>query len=303
MGRSDLTDIHAGDWVDHRLPFAWRPFARLARLDRPVGTWLTLFPCWAALIQASNGIPDLWILGIFSLGALLMRSAGSTINDIADRKFDCHVERTRFRPLTSGQTTLTRAVIFLVVQIALAGSLLHWLNAYTRGVAVAVVPLVFLYPFCKRFTHWPQVVLGASFNWGMLMAWSAVANRIPAGATLMWVGAIAWQVGYDTIYAYVDAKDDTRLGLKSTAVLFGRYGRVCIGGFYVLAIGAWLIGGRLLGMSIFFTIGVLVIAVHLAWQTWRVDIDRPAMNFRLFNANIFTGMLLTCSALAGVNLW
>lgn len=135
------------------------------------------------------------------------------------------------------------------------------------------------------------------------MAWSAVANRIPAGATLMWVGAIAWQVGYDTIYAYVDAKDDTRLGLKSTAVLFGRYGRVCIGGFYVLAIGAWLIGGRLLGMSIFFTIGVLVIAVHLAWQTWRVDIDRPAMNFRLFNANIFTGMLLTCSALAGVNLW
>lgn len=295
-----MTDIHAGDWVDHRLPPGWRPFARLARIDRPVGTWLTLFPCWAALIQASNGIPALRTLVVFSLGALLMRSAGSTINDIADRKFDCHVERTRLRPLTSGQTTMARALVFLLAQLTVAASLLYWLNPYTRALATAVVPLVALYPFCKRFTHWPQFVLGASFNWGMLMAWSAVAMHIPAGAVLMWAGAIAWQIGYDTLYAYVDVKDDRRLGLKSTAVLFGRHGRAGIGAFYALAVITWLIGGQLLGMSMAFTIGVLVIAVHLAWQAWRVDIQQPARNFRLFNANVITGLLLACSALGGV---
>lgn len=297
--RPDLSDIHQGDWVDRRLPITWRPYTRLARLDRPVGIWLTLFPCWAALIQAAHGIPDLGLLAIFTLGAVLMRSAGSTINDIADRNFDGHIERTRFRPLASGQIGTRQAFVFLGVQLALAAALLLVLTPYTGLVAVCVLPLVFIYPLCKRFTHWPQAVLGAAFNWGMLMAWAEVAGHIPPGAVLMWAGAIAWQIGYDTVYAYVDVKDDSRLGLKSTAILFGQHGKTCIGLFYALTVGAWSLGGWLLGMSLPYAIGMLVIAAHLAWQTWRIDLDRPEVNFRLFLANILTGALLAGAAFVG----
>ncbi len=297
--RPDLSDINLDDWVERRLPRAWRPYTRLARLDRPVGIWLTLFPCWAALIQASHGFPDIRELVIFSLGALLMRSAGSTVNDIADRKFDGHVERTRFRPLANGQINILQALSFLAVQLALAASLLFFLSPYTRLVAICVVPLVFIYPLCKRFTHWPQAVLGAAFNWGMLMAWAEVAGHIPLGAILMWGGAIAWQIGYDTVYAYVDVKDDKRLGLKSTAILFGRHGKAIIGVFYGLAVGAWALGGWLLGMSLPYMLGILVIAAHLAWQTGRIDLVRPEVNYRLFLANILTGLLLAGATVLG----
>jgi 4-hydroxybenzoate polyprenyltransferase len=297
--RPDLSDIHRGDWVDRRLPSAWRPYTRLARLDRPVGIWLTLFPCWAALVQASHGFPELRQLAIFSLGALLMRSAGSTVNDMADRNFDGHVERTRLRPLASGQIGTPQALVFLAIQLALAASLLLFLTPTTRLIAIGVLPLVFIYPFCKRFTHWPQAVLGAAFNWGMLMAWAEVAGQITTGAVLMWAGAIAWQIGYDTVYAYVDVNDDSRLGLRSTAVLFGRHGKACIGLFYALTVAAWSVGGWMLGMSWPYAIGMLVIAAQLAWQTWRIDLARPEVNFRLFLANILTGVLLACTALIG----
>ena len=166
----DLSDIHHDDWVERYLPKSWGAYARLARLDRPVGTWLTLLPCIAALFQAAGGFPDIARLFIFCLGALLMRSVGCTINDIWDRDFDKHVERTRYRPLTSGEVTLKKAVIFLFAQFALAAVLLFFINSYSRWMAVALVPLVIIYPLCKRYTHWPQTVLGAAFNWGMLMA-------------------------------------------------------------------------------------------------------------------------------------
>ncbi|MGE3832238.1 MAG: 4-hydroxybenzoate octaprenyltransferase [Parvibaculaceae bacterium] len=299
LSRPDLSDIHKGDWVDRRVPHAWRPYTRLARLDRPVGIWLTLFPCWAALIQAAHSIPDLQQLAIFTLGAFLMRSAGSTINDIADRRFDGHVERTRFRPLASGQIDTKQAIVFLVVQLALAATLLLFLTPCARLIAICVLPLIFIYPFCKRFTHWPQVVLGAAFNWGMLMSWAEIAGHVPAGAVLMWAGAIAWQIGYDTVYAYVDVRDDTLLGLKSTAILFGDHGRTCIGLFYVLTVIAWSLGGWMLGMSSLYALGMLVIAGHLAWQTWRIDLERPEVNFRLFLGNILTGVLLAGAALIG----
>lgn len=299
MSQPDLSDIHPGDWVDRRLPPGWRPYSRLARLDRPVGVWLTLFPCFAALIQASHGFPDLRALAVFSLGALLMRSAGSTVNDIADRKFDAHVERTRLRPLANGQLETRHAIVFLAVQLALAAVLLYFLNPYTRLTAIGVLPLVFIYPFCKRFTYWPQAVLGAAFNWGMFMAWAEVAGYIPAGAVLMWVGAIAWQIGYDTVYAYVDIKDDTRLGLKSTAILFGERGKSCIGFFYAIAVVSWSLGGWLAGMSVPYAAGMAVIAAHLFWQVWRMDLKRPELSYRLFLANILTGGFLACAALAG----
>ncbi|TXI90080.1 MAG: 4-hydroxybenzoate octaprenyltransferase [Cupriavidus sp.] len=299
VGRPDLSDIHTGDWVDRRLPTAWRPYARLARVDRPVGIWLTLFPCLAALIQASHGLPKTWLLVVFCLGAFLMRSAGSTVNDIADRKFDGHVERTRFRPLASGRLRTQDATVFLAAELAVAALLLFFLSLFTRLVAVCVLPLVFIYPLCKRFTHWPQAVLGAAFNWGMLMAWAQVSGGIPAGAVLMWIGAIAWQIGYDTVYAYVDVADDTRLGLKSTAILFGRHGKTCIGIFYALTIASWAVGGWLLGMSMAYAVGMVIIAAHLAWQVWRIDLARPELNFRLFLSNILTGALLAGAAFAG----
>lgn len=299
LSRPDLSDIHHGDWVDRWLPAAWRPYTRLARLDRPVGIWLTLFPCWAALIQASHGLPNFGQLVIFSVGALLMRSAGSTVNDMADRKFDGHVERTRFRPLASGELGTLHAFVFRAVELMAAASLLLFLTSYTRLIAISVLPLVFLYPFCKRFIHWPQAVLGAAFNWGMLMAWAEVGGHIPTGAVLMWAGAIAWQIGYDTVYAYVDLRDDARLGLKSTAILFGGRGKMWIGLFYALAVGAWSLGGWLLQMSPPYAVGMLVIAVHLAWQTRRIDLARPDLNYRLFHANILTGVLLAGAALSG----
>lgn len=298
-GRPDLTDIHPGDWVDRWLPPYWRPYARLARLDRPVGIWLTLFPCLAALVQASHGRPEPWLLAVFALGALAMRSAGSTINDIADRRFDGHVERTRFRPLASGQLGTGNAMGFLATELALAALLLLFLTPYTCLVALGVLPLVFIYPLCKRFTHWPQAVLGAAFNWGMLMAWAEVSGMIPAGAIVMWIGAIAWQIGYDTVYAYVDVADDTRLGLKSTAILFGRNGKACIGLFYALAIMSWSLGGWLLGMSASYAAVMAVIAAHLAWQIWCIDLQKPELNFRLFLSNILTGILLAAAAFAG----
>lgn len=297
--RPDLSDIHPGDWVDRRLPALWRPYTRLARLDRPVGVWLTLFPCLAALIQAAQGVPEVWLLIVFSLGALLMRSAGSTVNDIADRNFDAQVERTRFRPLANGQLRTRQAVIFLVAELALAASLLFFLSPYTQLIAICVLPLVFVYPLCKRFTHWPQAVLGAAFNWGMLMAWAEVAGHVPLGAVVMWIGAIAWQIGYDTVYAYVDVEDDTRLGLKSTAILFGSRGKLYVGLFYVLTVVCWSLGGWMLGMSPAYAAGMLVVAAHLAWQVWRIDLKRPELSFRLFISNILTGVLLAGTALIG----
>jgi 4-hydroxybenzoate polyprenyltransferase len=201
--------------------------------------------------------------------------------------------------LASGQIGILQALAFLALELALAASLLFFLTPYTRLVALGVLPLVFIYPLCKRFTHWPQAVLGAAFNWGMLMAWAEVAGHIPVGAALMWAGAIAWQIGYDTVYAYVDVKDDTRLGLKSTAILFGQHGKACIGLFYALTIGAWSLGGWLLGMSVPYTIGMLVIAAHLAWQIWRIDLARPEVNYRLFLANILTGVVLAGVAFVG----
>lgn len=296
----DLSDIHHDDWVARHLPKAWGPYARLARLDRPVGTWLTLLPCIAALIQAAHGIPDVWRLLIFSLGALLMRSAGSTINDIWDRDFDKHVERTRFRPLTSGQVTLTQAVVFLFAQFLVSACLLFFVNPYSRWLAVALVPLVIIYPLCKRVTYWPQAVLGAAFNWGMLMAWSDTTNAVPLGAVLMWLGALTWQIGYDTLYAYTDIRDDERLGLRSTARKFGDKGLYWLSGFYGISIMLWGIAGALLKMQWGYYPVLGLVAAHLFWQLKVFDLQRPDKSHYLFKANIQTGVLLILAALAGV---
>ena len=295
----DLNDIAAGDWVDRWLPRAWRPYARLCRLDRPIGTWLTLLPCLAALVQAADGLPTLARLIIFSLGALLMRGVGCTVNDMCDRDFDQHVERTRFRPLTSGQLGMRHAVVFLLAQLAVCALLLFLINPMSRWLAVALVPLVFLYPLCKRFTYWQQAVLGVAFNWGMLMAWSDTRDVVPLAAIAMWLGAVLWQIGYDTIYAYVDMRDDARLGLHSTALKFRDNGKIWVSGFYVATVILWTWGGWAMGLSAAYYLGMLAVALHLGWQAWRFDLQKPDRNFGLFRANLWTGVLLLAASLGG----
>lgn len=295
----DLNDIVFTDWVERWLPKSWRPYARLCRLDRPIGTWLTLLPCIAALIQAAGGLPDLVRLIVFSLGALLMRGIGCTVNDMCDRDIDKHVERTRFRPLTSGQLSMRQAVWFLLGQLLVCASLLFFINEMSRWLAIAVLPFVFIYPLCKRVTYWPQVVLGICFNWGMLMAWSDTQNTVPLGAIAMWLGAVLWQVGYDSIYAYIDVRDDQQLGLRSTALRFGARGKQWIGGFYIATIALWAWGGYDIGMSWAYQAGIFAVAVHLAWQLYIFDLQRPARSLMLFRANLWTGVLLIAAALAG----
>ncbi|WP_460874745.1 4-hydroxybenzoate octaprenyltransferase [Paralcaligenes ginsengisoli] len=287
------------DWVERWLPRSWGPYARLCRLDRPVGTWLTLLPCLAALVQAADGWPTLWRLFIFSLGALLMRGIGCTINDIFDRDIDQKVERTRFRPLTSGQLTLRNALYFLLGQLLVCALLLFAVNAYSRWLAVLLLPFVVVYPLCKRFTYWPQVVLGIAFNWGMLMAWSDTQNIVPIAAIAMWVGAVLWQVGYDSIYAYVDVRDDKELGLHSTAMRFADKGKQWISGFYIATVLLWLYAGIALHMAWGYYLVLAVIAGHFAWQIRIFDLARPDRNFMLFRANIWVGVLMIIAALGG----
>ena len=295
----DLSDMRHDDWVARYLPASWGPYARLCRLDRPVGTWLTLLPCLAALVQAADGWPTLFRLFIFSLGALLMRGVGCTINDIFDRDIDSQVERTRFRPLTSGQLTLKKALWFLLGQFAVCALLLLAVNEYSRWLAVLLVPIVIVYPLCKRFTYWPQIVLGIGFNWGMLMAWSDTQNTLPLAGIAMWVGAVLWQVGYDSIYAYVDVRDDLKLGVKSTAMRFGEHGKAWIGGFYVATIALWLYAGIDLRMSWVYFVVLAVIAGHFTWQMRVFSLAHPDRNFMLFRSNMTPGVLLIVAALGG----
>ncbi len=301
-GVPDLSDMRPDDWVERWLPRSWGPYARLCRIDRPVGTWLTLLPCLAALVQAAEGWPTLLRVIVFSLGALLMRGIGCSFNDIFDRNFDNQVERTRFRPLTSGQLTLRNALWFVLGQLVVCALLLFAINEYSRWLAIAVVPLSIIYPLCKRFTYWPQVVLGIAFNWGMLMAWSDTQNTVPLAAVAMWLGAVLWQVGYDSIYAYVDVRDDIKLGLHSTALRFGTNGRVWISGFYIATIVLWAYGGWAMRMHWPYFVVIGAIAAHFVWQMSVFSLSRPDRSFMLFRSNMAVGVMLLAAALAGTVL-
>lgn len=295
-GREHLSDINPNDWVDRWLPPAARPYARLARLDRPIGTWLTLLPGWWALALSGAG-PQQWPLYLlFGLGALVMRSAGSTVNDIWDRDIDGRVARTRLRPLASEQVSVRAALTFLVAQLALAAAILLVLPWPAIVAGVAIVPLVLIYPRLKRHTHWPQVALGMCFNWGIVIGWATTTGTVPTGAWLLWLGAVCWQVGYDTIYAYVDWVDDLTVGIKSTAIRFDRHGRTWIAGFYVATVGLWLAAGLTLQVGTGYYLGLAATAAHLLWQGTTFHVDRPDHSLVLFNKNFWPAvyMFLGC---------
>src|SRR5262245_44116130 len=214
-----------GNWVDRLAPAWTRPYLRLARLDRPIGSWLLLMPCWwsagLAAIAANKPYPDPWHVLLFFIGAFAMRGAGCTWNDLVDRALDARAERTRSRPIPSGAGTVAQAWAFLVVRALVGLVVLLQFNLFTVALGIASLSTVAIYPFLKRVTYWPQIGLGLAFSWGALMGWPAVFGRLDAPALVLYAGSIAWVIGYDTIYAHQDREDDALIGVKSTALLFG----------------------------------------------------------------------------------
>ena len=270
------------------------PFVQLARWDRPIGWQLLLAPCWesAALagLAAHRG-PNLWHLALFLTGAVAMRGAGCTYNDILDRKLDAGVERTRGRPLPSGRASVTAAFLFLVAQSLVGLAVLLCFNPFSIVLGFASLGIVAVYPLMKRITSWPQAVLGLAFSWGALMGWSGAYGSLGFPALALYASAWCWTVGYDTIYAQQDARDDAIVGIRSTARLFGAHARLGVGVFYLAAAAlalAALIGA---GAGFLALAGWLGFALHLGWQVWSMD-ARPATALKLFRSNRDAGLIL-----------
>lgn len=290
------SDICQGDWVDRYLPALLQPYFRLARLDRPIGTWLLLYPClWAIFLADQNFTlhPHSWFLAaLFCLGALLMRSAGCIINDLWDQKFDQQVERTQTRPLASGTLTRKQAYLFLGLHLFLSLLILTQLNPLTQALSIASLALVIIYPSCKRITYFPQIVLGFTFNWGALTGWTAVSDSLSLAPFILYIGGISWTMIYDTIYAHQDKVDDERIGLRSTALYFKSNTKIWLSVFSFLTIACFTTVGLLLDRSYSFYIGIFAITIHFLWQLKTLDIDDPENCLTRFKANRMIGLFL-----------
>jgi len=298
------TDIPSASWVDRFAPVVLRPYLRLARLDRPIGTWLLLLPCWWSIALANEGnamagTSVIALFALFAVGSVVMRGAGCTLNDIVDRDFDGRVARTATRPIPSGDVSVRQAALFLCLQLAAGLMVLSQLNAVTFWMAVASLGLVAIYPFAKRYTYWPQLVLGFTFNWGALLGWTAVRGQLDAPAVALYAAGILWTLGYDTIYAHQDKEDDALIGVKSTALRLGDATRPWLFGFYAGATVLIAMAGYLAELSLAFYAGLLLCALHLAWQAWRVDIHAPADCLATFKSNRDFGLLLTAAIIVG----
>ena len=301
---ADSTD----NWVDLRAPAWMRPYLRLARFDRPIGAWLLLLPCWwsagLAAIAAGAALPNPVHVALFFVGAFVMRGAGCTWNDIVDRDLDGRVERTRSRPIPSGQVSAGQAAAFMVAQALVGLLVLVQLNGFAILTGIASLAIVAVYPFMKRITHWPQIVLGLAFSWGALMGWAAWFGRLDLPAYLLYAGAIAWVIGYDTIYAHQDREDDALVGVKSTALLFGPRTKPMLAVFYTLAVVLIGAAGSMAGAGVPFWLGLVAFAAHLAWQIARLDIADPDLCLAVFKSDrdagliLFAGMVLDCVARA-----
>jgi 4-hydroxybenzoate polyprenyltransferase len=298
-----VADAVTGNWVDRVAPVWSRGYLRLSRADRPIGTWLLLIPCWWGLVLAmlhdgQMGWFDAWIAFGCALGAWLMRGAGCTWNDITDRDYDAQVERTRSRPIPSGQVTVKQAYFWMILQALLALCILLTFNWQAIGLGVLALLPVAVYPFAKRFTWWPQVFLGVAFNWGALLAWTAHTGRLEAPAVVLYLAGIAWTLFYDTIYAHQDTEDDALIGVKSTARLFGAQTPQWLRRFLMATVG-------LMGIAIIYAVLdsvsplALVIALggpwamgwHMAWQLRGLDIEDAGKMLQLFRVNRDTGLI------------
>lgn len=290
-----VADADRGNFVDRFAPLSWRPYARLARLDRPIGWWLLLWPCWwsAALAAVAAGAPwpNPWHLALFLVGAVVMRGAGCTYNDVVDRDVDAQVTRTRSRPIPSGQVSAKRAFLFAVALSVVGLVVLLQFNWQTILVGAASLLVVAAYPFAKRVTDWPQFVLGLAFSWGALLGWTAVFGRLDWAPVALYGAAVLWTIGYDTIYAHQDRRDDAIVGVRSTARLFGRYTKLSIGGLFAATVVALAVAFTLAGAGWPAFLGLAGFAAHLAWQVATLDEDDPARCLMLFRSNRIAGWL------------
>jgi 4-hydroxybenzoate polyprenyltransferase len=299
-------DAVAHTWVEH-MPVAWHPYLRLARLDRPIGTWLLFWPCVFGLAAGAAaqqrglfGAPRDWLLLIlFGVGAVVMRGAGCTYNDIVDRDIDGRVARTRGRPIPSGAVRVRQAWLFAAAQGAVGLLILLCLNGFSIALGGLSLVLIVLYPFMKRVTWWPQAWLGLTFNWGALLGYSAITGRTSAIDLVLYVGCFFWTLGYDTIYALQDMEDDALAGVKSTARLFGEHARTWIFLFYAMAFAFIAAAAGYAFNRGFAVLLLLPAAAHFVWQVRRVEVDRPRANLRLFRANREAGALIAAALLAG----
>ena len=290
-----------GNWVDTAAPGWARPYLRLTRLDRPIGWWLLLLPCWwssalAAVADRAWG-PDPWHIVLLLIGAIVMRGAGCTWNDLVDRDIDAKVERTRSRPIPSGQVSAKAAAVFLVAQALIGLLVLIQFNRFAIGVGIASLGVVAIYPFMKRFTHWPQIFLGLAFSWGALMGWAGARGALEWPAILLYAGSIAWVIHYDTIYAHQDREDDALAGLKSTALLFRANTKPMLALFSAASVPLVGAAGIMAHGGYVFALGLIAFAAHLVWQIVRIDIDDPDSCLRMFRSNRDAGLILFAALL------
>jgi 4-hydroxybenzoate polyprenyltransferase len=281
------------------LPEPARPYARLMRLDRPIGTWLLLLPCWWGVAFACPLLPNLWLMLLFGLGAIVMRGAGCVVNDIYDRELDRKVERTRTRPLACSEIALWQAVIFLGLLLGIGLSILLLFNRPTMIVGALSLLLVFTYPLMKRVTWWPQLFLGFTFNWGVLMGGCAVAGMIGLPNILAYIAGIFWTLGYDTIYAHQDRLDDAEVGIKSTALLFGERSLRWIAGFYALAILFLALAGWADGLGRAYKWGLIAAACYAAAQLMLWRAENPENCLHRFKSNRDFGLIVLAAIVLG----
>ncbi len=296
------TDIKRLAWIERFIPESFRVYAYLMRLDRPVGIWLLLLPSlWGitmALGSAQNNsqnidIHALYIISLFTLGAIIMRGAGCVINDIWDRDIDKQVERTRYRPIASGEICVKKALIFLATLLLIAFIILLQFNITTVILGIITLPMIISYPLMKRITWWPQLFLGLTFNFGVLMGFSAIAEKIELSPILLYIGAIFWTVGYDTIYAHQDKDDDSLIGVKSTALKFGDNSKLWVAGFYALSfilISVAILTDKQTTTPLIITLSIL--ALHFAWQMKSWNPYNKESSLKIFRSNRDAGLII-----------
>ena len=297
MARS-ASDIPRSGLLARVLPPAALPYARLMRADRPIGTWLLLFPCWWGIALATPGLPSPWLFALFALGAFVMRGAGCTYNDIVDRDFDGRVARTADRPIPSGAVSVRGALAFLLAQLLVGLAILLTFDMATIALGVASLVLVFTYPLMKRVTWWPQFFLGLAFNWGALLGYASATGTLDWAPVLLYVAGIFWTLGYDTIYAHQDKEDDVLVGVKSSALRLGESSRTGIGLFYVGAVLLLAAMDRVAGLGVAFELALGAGAIQLAWQVWDCRFDDPIDCLAKFKSNRVFGWLLLAGLIA-----
>lgn len=292
---ADASDIRADHWTLRRAPAAARPYLRLIRIDRPIGTWLLLFPCWWSLALAASAQgnrPDARLIVLFALGALIMRGAGCVLNDLADREIDAQVARTAARPIASGQVSVFQALAFLAALLLAGLAILLQLNPFAIALGAASLLLVAVYPLMKRVTYWPQAWLGLTFNWGALLGWAAARGEVSAPAFWLYAAGIAWTLGYDTIYAHQDKEDDVLVGVKSTALKFGAATKPWLAGFYGLTLVLMTAAMLTAGLDWPALLGVALAAAHFSWQIATLDTGSATNCLIRFKSNRFVGWLI-----------